>query len=428
MEDYLPLKFIKKKEDEGIKTWEFIKFVLKTSNYFDDSYTEEEFREFMRSRNFLDKHYKGKFSKLNDAMMGDINFLKNVTGIRPCDIRRGASIEAEWSDVFYSPFVFEDWERNKQVYKFDSEMANALLTTVSIHKSKAVGNKLYTDDEINKVLNEITSDTSKDIAIDIFKKVLGTKVIEENFNKMVEEVEYIELSKEDIEHLPVQTFYVDLSDCENFQPFHGVFVDVKIIDDFFSINLQMLRNDMMFFSWILRGEVSNDGTIKVKNPYELKNAKAYEVADFETHRKKSRVEMPRVEVASLCLQLLIYLTSREPDISESPVTKNTYRPLKPCSKIRNKFSEVRIQDVGVRFGNAIRLFDKEQKEKNAREGGYIISDRKSPRPHYRNAHWRRVHYGKKHSQVRTQWIPPSFVGFNPNNNEVKTDVVIHKIK
>ena len=48
----------------------------------------------------------------------------------------------------------------------------------------------------------------------------------------------------------------------------------------------------------------------------------------------------------------MFLNVDADDIKESPVTKYTY---KPSTTIKNKFSEVMMMDVGVRYGAAIRV-------------------------------------------------------------------------
>ena len=60
------------------------------------------------------------------------------------------------------------------------------------------------------------------------------------------------------------------------------------------------------------------------------------------------------------LQFLMYLSSKEPDINESPDTINTYRP---SSVIRNKYSEIRKWEVGVRYGEKIRQFKRNKLNK-----------------------------------------------------------------
>lgn len=55
------------------------------------------------------------------------------------------------------------------------------------------------------------------------------------------------------------------------------------------------------------------------------------------------------------LQFLMYLSSKEADIIESPETIKTY---KPSSLVKNKYSEVRKWNVGCRYGEKIRSYQK----------------------------------------------------------------------
>lgn len=104
------------------------------------------------------------------------------------------------------------------------------------------------------------------------------------------------------------------------------------------------------------------------------------------------------------LQFLMYLSSKEPDITESSDTVNTY---KPSEIIRNKYSEVQKWNVGVRYGAKIRCFDK---QKMQQLDSYSASNKSSAkRPHMRKAHWERYHTGKGRIKLITKWKEPVFI-------------------
>ena len=115
------------------------------------------------------------------------------------------------------------------------------------------------------------------------------------------------------------------------------------------------------------------------------------------------------------------MVSHEPQIEDNPITKSTYRPPKPGSAIKNKFSELQIHDVGIRFGKAF----KEQKRKvncSTILTKHLEQTRKSPIPHFRAAHWQGYWVGKGRTEHIFKWIEPTFVGGEQSN-----DVVIHKM-
>ena len=112
----------------------------------------------------------------------------------------------------------------------------------------------------------------------------------------------------------------------------------------------------------------------------------------------------------------MYLSSKEPDINESPDTINTYRP---SSVIRNKYSEIRKWEVGVRYGEKIRQF---KRNKLNVVGEIEGSNQNAKRPHIRKAHWERYHVGKGRKEIVSKWKEPVFV--NGDTDDVITNIHI----
>lgn len=101
-------------------------------------------------------------------------------------------------------------------------------------------------------------------------------------------------------------------------------------------------------------------------------------------------------------------------------------------KPTNSFKEVQIHEVGVKYGKTIKKFLQEEKKKNHKKENEIEikiikegNKRKSPRIHYRSAHWQRYRTGKGRVNTVTKWIEPVFVGAG---NKKNIDVVIHKVQ
>ena len=110
----------------------------------------------------------------------------------------------------------------------------------------------------------------------------------------------------------------------------------------------------------------------------------------------------------------MYLSSKEADIIESPDTVNTY---KPSAVLKNKYSEVRKWDVGCRYGEKIRSFEKNKMQQFRAEGE---DNQKSKRPHIRKAQWERYHIGKGRKDIITKWKEPVFV--NGDYNDITTNI------
>lgn len=326
---------------------------------------DENFKKFLRSSNFMNPLYKGKYRNTNDYIRKNLYSIINLIGCTKEDVESGkVNLFSEWSDIIYMPYLYDEWRRNKQVYKIDKDMANALYTTKGI-----------------------------------------------------------EFYRKDLLHLPCNTFYIDLSDCIQFDPIVGTFVNISVYENEMSIYYSMIRKDLVAFSWECYAEFSPDGKIEWQNSNNDSLNISYEY-DFCGSNKKISV-LPRKEVAGLAAQIICYIVSKEPDIKESPITKSTYKPTKN-NIIKDKFSEIQMHDVGIRFGNSIRkkhsksMYDKTVLKTIS--GTKYDSQRKPPVPHYRSAHWQRYHVGKGRKETINLWIAPVFVGYK----EAK-DVVIHSL-
>ena len=128
------------------------------------------------------------------------------------------------------------------------------------------------------------------------------------------------------------------------------------------------------------------------------------------------------KMAKLLLQILNYLSSVEPDIKENEETQKTYRKPQPNAAPKNKYSEIRKWDVGVRFGVAYRTWQKDKSE-NECESSRVHRAKHNVRPHSRKAHWSHFWYGSGENKVRrAKWISECFVGMKNG----KEPVVIHK--
>lgn len=275
------------------------------------------------------------------------------------------TFNTELRDAFIFPLILEEWSKAKQVFKPDADFADALLHT----------DKLC-----------ITSNM--------------------------------------IDHLPYNLFYIDLSSCEYFSPIDGVFVFVKKYDNIASINLYTVTKNLTYFSFYLNGPFDEHGCLNI-DLSELANVyydNIWKPILFDTVTEDvTQIKISRKTVNVFALQLIAYLSIEKPQLTESDLTKNTYRKPSAVSKVKNKWSEIRIQDVGIKYETDFRKTVTKYKQENIENN--TTSKRKSPMPHFRCAHWHKFWVGKGRKELRLMWIEPIFVG----NGESK-DVVIHKVK
>lgn len=285
---------------------------------------------------------------------------------------------ADFKDIFCYPLIVEKWSENKQVYKPDNTFLDALVKT-------------------------------------------------ENFK----------ITKRDIQHLPCYNFYLDLEDYN--KTYNGAFVQINSLENELFVTVYCMAKQDAWFSHYFHIIYDENGELSSQNIPDLfdneeKNEKTIMNFDPDTGRVSKNViqlenDLTTIEISRMVFQLMLYITSKEPDLKESEKTKYSYR--KPSGAPKNVFKEVQIYDVGVRYGRTIRTKLKEE-QKKAKIKQYkpqnetqeiVEKKRKSPRLHFRCAHWQRVWTGKGRTTPENRWIEPTFVGVGK-----QTDVIIHEVK
>ncbi len=284
----------------------------------------------------------------------------------------------EIMDIIFMPYLLNIWRKSKQVYKPDADFCTALLKT-----------------------------------------------------------ENLVLTKDMILHLPCKHFYIDLSDCDLFLPISGIVVNVFILEnsDKVCLSFFLLSNDLTTWSSYDILNFNDEKEIKISQKFMKELSRningEYVEADYDyfflekliSGKENQYIEgnLDRYEASFFVYQLLTYMVSHEPQIEDSPITKSTYRPPKSEAAIKNKFSEVQIREVGIKFGKSFR---QQKKKYNCTTilTKHLEKKRKSPIPHFRCAHWQGYWIGRGRTEHIVKWIEPIFVGGEQSN-----DVVIHKI-
>lgn len=334
----------------------------------------DDFIHFLLSDDFFRPDYKGKYSDINVLFAANANSLFSHLHMTPEDFAgKGYDVKTEWKDMYLAPCLMERWSKNKQVYKPDPDFADALLTT-----------------------------------------------------------EKLQLVKYQLEHLPCSDFYIDLEDCLQFEPVIGIFVHVDTAPEEARVSMYLITKQMVYFSFYGGGKYDTDGIIDICLD-DMPLDKEFDVFMPSAYTKGGpcsiEYKLSRSCATIFALQMLCYVSSSKPEITENPVTKKSYRK---TETIKNRFSEVRQWDVGITYGKTIRrslqkaadtIPETEDDHKNKlltamNEG----KKRKSPCMHYRSAHWQHYWTGKGRSVCEVRWIAGTFVGDEAQN------VVIHKVK
>ena len=360
MVDYPPLNFIKHlpMDFNAIK-----RLMLNVGCRNIDKITISEYLDFMLSDNFLNPYSTSKYKDINLVLFDSIRVLKETLK----DSFDNICVDAELRDNFVMPVVVNEWAKYKQVYKPDSDFAKALFSTNNL-----------------------------------------------------------EISRSMVEHLPCKLFYIDTMDCDDFGNINGIFTYVHHNYNSVEFVVYLITENEAFFSFYIGGQFNDKGIIKLD--YDQINSETQEFFleqgenDTElivTNKQMINANVSRKIASLFALQMVAYLSIEKPQITESDLTKHTYKPTSSVSKIRNKWSEVKIDDVGIKYGSTYRKQMAEIKSNPS----YSIGKRKSPIPHFRCAHWHKYWVGEGRTELRVNWIAPTFVG----NSEPKM-VTIHKVE
>lgn len=128
-----------------------------------------------------------------------------------------------------------------------------------------------------------------------------------------------------------------------------------------------------------------------------------------------------VSLELLVLQFLMYISSDNPDVEMSRLTRRQKDRQKRLNKISLPHSEPENWNVGVRYGNKIRLYKKENKITEDCEEIVEHGHHKPPRPHMRRAHWQYYWTGQGRTVRKHVWVEPFIV--NGTNEEIPITMV-----
>ena len=336
---------------------------MKEKGWLPENVTEDEFQNYLFGDTFMQKRYSGPFSEFNNKILQK-DVLSLILSKLPVEVIESslksssiANIITEFRDFFGIPLVITKWTRHKIVYKIDGSFFK----------------ELYQSDDIV-------------------------------------------ITKDAMSHLPYDMFYIDFSDCAELTPIVGSFVSIFGKPDNPQFTLYMVTEDETIFSYYSHLSYQEDGTSLFEKNYPQNNKFAKYVEDEDgTYHQITLENDRRRDIIVGVIQAMMFLHCENKDIEENPVTKKTY---KKTTTVKNKFSEIRMWDVGIRYGKAItnakkeiqKIADSEQEiEQEAEDMPKTHKSRKPVRPHVRRAHWQRYKVGKGRTETRINWIPPTFV-------------------
>lgn len=357
----------------------------KCRGLFAQDATVNELYNYAFGRKFFSEEYNGKFKNFNKFARTNKRFNELICPNVPMDDYDKRC--TEWKDMLTITLALDLWSKSKMVYKIDNDF---------FHEIKNTENLCVTSDIYDK--------------------------------------------------LPYYCFFIDLTEVDRILDFKGAWVVVVKDKNTGSvgINIYMVKGEacptfFSYYSWIdFNGNESAELKTEdiPKSPFIIRNAGLEpgdnELTAIENIRDGNREPYvsagdkdPRHEIVIAALQIMQFIAMDASDVSENENTKRTY---KKSDAVRNKYSEIRMWDVGVRYGKAIRIAKQEYKkhierERSGEEQGEH-KDRKPTRPHIRRAHWHKYLIGKGRQESKIVWLAPIYVC----GDGKEIPVTIHEIK
>lgn len=176
---------------------------------------------------------------------------------------------------------------------------------------------------------------------------------------------------------------------------------------------------------LMPGGTINDGINRAIEVIRQNQAKyqdnVYESSQFDlsvAYINEMRAELVRM------VNLFLYVCAENADIEEDKEQSKIYR--RP-SRIRDKFSEIKKYNAGVKQGILLRKLRSYRYKPSEPVPGESHGTHASPIPHIRRAHYHHFWTGKRDGErtLILRWIPPTLVGGNnlENPDDIPTTVI-----
>lgn len=240
----------------------------------------------------------------------------------------------------------------------------------------------------------------------------------------------LSLSADILLRLPYPCFYIQFSPAVDYAGdlYHGVFVFLN--DDFFDGRRQL---------YLLYLQQDGETSMLVPVPLEAKTiSESMDIVERDAVRKISEgqdamAQELRAESAHTAqqfdllrrtMQLILYICAQNAEITPSPEQASRTKR-SSTGVIVDRYAEIRKWDVGIRVGNAVRNYRRQQETTPVDDP---VRTHASPRPHMRRGHWHHFWTGPKNKPAERklilQWVAPTFVTASSKND---TPVVLHRV-
>lgn len=250
-------------------------------------------------------------------------------------------------------------------------------------------------------------------------------VIDEELKELLFQQEGdLDVPNEILLHLPYPSFYVEIPNTYYFgKKIHGFFValeyDMNTKDN--ELKPVFIQEDGYVFSISIHLRAKN-----ISESIDILNKEAMENANTSFEKEMVLRSMQHAEenkkFVKQILQVILYILAQNAEITPSSEQAMYTRRGKT---IKDKYSEIRKWDVGVRIGAAIR---QQRIREQSEQKEHTKTNHNSPRPHMRRGHWHHFWTGPKtqpeERKLVLKWLSPMAIAANPED----APIVFHEVK
>ena len=311
-------------------------------------------------KSFLDPEYDGEFADLNQWLIKNReHFYKLMFGEDHPGYVHGTKADHDAAADCILPYLMARlWEKNKQVYTFDKEL-----------------------------------------------------------EEMLSDMEEVKVPVRILDRLPFTEMYIQFAEDGIFaENFHGAFVKVFQVGSGYAIEVLRLAHNLKAMTGFIPLFPESDSIVwdngvkdESENPVFIINKET----DIDSSETGSHIQYKQFSI--FLFNALLYLCSENAEVRQSKLTKNTYRKSKV---IRNKFSEIQINECGYVYGSMVRKQRAAQKDCSEDDEaekpvgvGNKIRHSSTVRAHVRRAHWHHYWTGKGRTELVLRWIAPTPIGY-----------------
>ncbi len=205
-------------------------------------------------------------------------------------------------------------------------------------------------------------------------------------------------------------FQIDMS-IFKYLPFEAFYLEIEDSNEVAGVLVRFLPESMEFVYCVLYKECGENGENLIKTGYFFDLEKTFKsFYDMHYDMTKGNAQGRAVlddfkKTVVFTLQASMYLCASNTDIEENEYQKKIYRP---SQRIKNKYSEIRKWDVGMRV-----MKERKQQEIQCMQetslGTNSIKERQRPRMHWRKAHWHTYLTGPGKNKRELRFIAPILV-------------------